>query len=159
MLFAIVPSKFDDAKRRADNMSKIRSLGYRPMGSILIPSASGKQSGRISTRVGDEIRQLRKRQGMTIVELSKCSQQSTGHLSQIERGVSVPSGAAIESIAAAFGVRVTWFFEAGEVSASSEGDVVGRAVLEVLERERLLENARATGQYLLEGLKQLHAKH
>jgi transcriptional regulator with XRE-family HTH domain len=107
-------------------MSKIRSLGYRPMGSTLIPSTSGKQSGRISSRVGDEIRQLRKRQGMTIVELSKRSQQSTGYLSQIERGVSVPSVAAIESIAAALGVRVTWFFEAGEVSASSEGDVVVR---------------------------------
>jgi transcriptional regulator with XRE-family HTH domain len=63
---------------------------------------------------------------MTIVELSKRSGQSTGFLSQIERGISIPSVSAIESIAAALGVRVTWFFEAGEVSASSEGDVVVR---------------------------------
>ena len=107
-------------------MSKIRSLGYRPMGSTLIPSAGGERSGRISSRVGEEIRQLRKRQGITIVELSKRSEQSTGYLSQIERGVSIPSVAAIERIAGALGVRVTWFFEAGEVSASSEGDIVVR---------------------------------
>ncbi len=96
------------------------------MGATLVPSATSKQSGRISSRVGDEIRQLRKRQGLTILELSKRSQQSTGYLSQIERGISIPSVAAIESIAGALGVRVTWFFEAGEVSASSEGDVVVR---------------------------------
>jgi hypothetical protein len=37
----------------------------------LIPSAGGERSGRISSRVGDEIRHLRKRQGMTLVELSQ----------------------------------------------------------------------------------------
>jgi transcriptional regulator with XRE-family HTH domain len=102
------------------------TLGYRPMGAILLPSPAAERGGELSGRLGQEIRLLRKRQGMTIVELSQKSGQSTGFLSQIERGISIPSVSAIESIARALGVRVTWFFEAGEVSSSSEGDVVVR---------------------------------
>lgn len=110
---------------RSPSAPPLRSLGYRPMGATLQRSG-GASPGQLSGRVGAEVRLLRKRLGITIVELSQKSGQSTGFLSQIERGISIPSVSAIESIAVALGVRVTWFFEAGEVVASSEGEVVVR---------------------------------
>jgi 4-aminobutyrate aminotransferase-like enzyme len=36
---------------------------------------------------------------------------------------------------------------------------VGMAVLDVIEKENLLENAKKTGDYILEGLKRLQSKH
>ncbi|MEQ8836013.1 helix-turn-helix domain-containing protein [Haliea sp.] len=61
--------------------------------------------------LGFDIRDLRKARGMTLSELSKISELSQGYLSQVERGISVPSIKALHSISRALGVTISWFFQ------------------------------------------------
>jgi len=64
--------------------------------------------------------------------------------------------AARPDLLAEFGARSRYFntFGGNPVSAAA-----GIAVLEVIESEGLIENARRTGAYLLEQLRQLQARH
>ena len=71
-------------------------------------------------------------------------------------GHPVAGMAARPDLLAEFGRRSRYFntFGGNPVSAAA-----GIAVLEVIESEGLIENARRTGAYLLEGLRQLQARH
>ncbi|MEQ8836022.1 helix-turn-helix domain-containing protein [Haliea sp.] len=61
--------------------------------------------------LGFDIRDLRKARGATLSELSNTSKLSQGYLSQVERGISVPSIKALHSISRALGVTISWFFQ------------------------------------------------
>lgn len=64
----------------------------------------------IDSRVGIEIKDLRKARGITLSALSEATDLSPGYLSQIERGVSSPSVKALYNISRALGVTISWFF-------------------------------------------------
>lgn len=60
--------------------------------------------------VGKDIRALRKSRAMTIDELAAALNRSLGFISQIERGLSMPSISDLRAIAAIFDVPVSFFF-------------------------------------------------
>ncbi|WP_084299222.1 cupin domain-containing protein [Bradyrhizobium sp. WSM1743] len=64
----------------------------------------------VGSRIGVEIKNLRKARGTTLDALSDKAGLSKGYLSQIERGISSPSVKALHSISRALGVTISWFF-------------------------------------------------
>lgn len=78
-------------------------------------------------RVGHEIRGLRKARDTTIADLSKATGLSKGYLSQIERGISIPSVKALHSISRALGVTISWFFPPETDGDEELRDIVVRA--------------------------------
>lgn len=62
--------------------------------------------------VGEKVRALRQQKKFRLSELAARSHLSSSLLSKVERGQAVPSLAALQSIAAAFGVSLTHFFPA-----------------------------------------------
>jgi len=84
-------------------------------------------AGKGSSWIGEEIRGLRKRRGLTIVDLAAAIGKSTGYVSQVERNVSVPSVADMQKVAAALGVQMGWFFDRGESGPPEELPFIVRA--------------------------------
>ncbi len=83
---------------------------------------------RIESRVGSEIRGLRRARNTTLAEFSEKTGLSQGYLSQIERGISSPSVKALHSISQALGVTISWFFS--DPTGEAEGhlrDTIVRA--------------------------------
>ena len=66
----------------------------------------------IDARVGQEVRDLRKALGMTLMQLADATSLSVGYLSQLERGLSNPSVSALYTISRALGVTIGWFLPA-----------------------------------------------
>jgi transcriptional regulator with XRE-family HTH domain len=78
-----------------------------------------------SAILGDRIRGLRKRRGMTLADLAAKSRLSPGYISQIERDLAQPSIPALVSLAACLDVTVQWFFSGpGEPPIEERGYVV-----------------------------------
>ena len=87
---------------------------------------SGRQNAVESTALdpnavfmGQSVRELRAAKEMTLQELSMGTKLSVGYLSQVERGLSAPSISALQAIAKALDVTVSWFFRASEGSESA----------------------------------------
>ena len=77
--------------------------------------------------IGDEIRGLRKAQGLTLKQVASGAGISVGYLSEIERNLSrLPIGV-LKSICDVFGVHMNWFFRAGRLGPAEERDIVVRA--------------------------------
>src|SRR3972149_2149014 len=71
--------------------------------------------------IGQKIRELRMHQGMKLKELSQKVGVTASFLSQVERGVAVPSIGSLKKISDAFGISITSFFgESGESKAAGE---------------------------------------
>jgi transcriptional regulator with XRE-family HTH domain len=81
----------------------------------------------IDKRVGKEIKALRKARDATLTDLSDATGLSRGYLSQIERGLSVPSVKALHQISRALGVTISWFFMSQTTDGADLQDVVVRA--------------------------------
>lgn len=64
--------------------------------------------------IGQKIRDLRKRLGITLKQLSTKTKLSQSYLSQIERNISQPSITALVSITHALGVTMQWIFSGTE---------------------------------------------
>ena len=77
--------------------------------------------------VGADLRALRRSRGLTLAVLADRLDRSVGWLSQVERGLSVPSIDDLRHVAAAFGVPLGFFFRNGDAPATERGRVV-RAV-------------------------------
>ena len=77
--------------------------------------------------LGERIRGLRKRRGLTLAQLAEAAGLSIGYISQLERNLASPSIPALVSIAKGLGVTVQWFF-AGEavVPEDERGYVIRR---------------------------------
>lgn len=84
-------------------------------GQILAPpyEIEELETSRLNPRLGDEIRDLRKANRMTLGQLADVTGLSIGFISQIERGQNRPSVTALFKISRALGVSVSWFFGAG----------------------------------------------
>ncbi|MEL7280766.1 MAG: XRE family transcriptional regulator [Pseudomonadota bacterium] len=71
-------------------------------------------------RVGQEIKDLRKARGATLMDLASETGLSPGYLSQIENAKASPSVKALHSISQALGVTISWFFSPD----SGDGDAL-----------------------------------
>jgi len=68
-----------------------------------------------TAEIGDEIRGLRRAQGLTLKQLAGAAGISVGYLSEIERNLTrVPIGV-LKSICDGLGVHMNWFFRAGKL--------------------------------------------
>lgn len=79
------------------------------------------------SRVGAEIRGLRKARNLTLSQLAAASGLSVGYLSMVEREQAMPSIKSLLSIAHALGVTIGWFFEGDTVRPQERGLVVRRS--------------------------------
>lgn len=77
-------------------------------------------------QLGQRIRELRKRQGLTLANLAESSGLSIGHISLIERNRTQPSINALLSLSRSLGVTVQWFFHGPETLIAEEKDYVVR---------------------------------
>lgn len=64
--------------------------------------------------IGNRLRTLRKQKGLSILQLSKLSEVSTGMISQIERDLVVPTVVSIWRIAKALDTNINYFFDGNE---------------------------------------------
>lgn len=81
-----------------------------------------------SVVLGHQVRDLRRAKRLTLVELAERIDRSVGWLSQIERGISEVSIAALQPIAEALGVQLSWFFaEAAPPQPDELGVVLRKA--------------------------------
>ena len=69
--------------------------------------------------IGVQVRQLRRRVGITVSELAAAAGLSGGMLSKIENGQISPSLASLQSLAGALNVPITTFFSTFEESATA----------------------------------------
>jgi len=87
---------------------------------------SGTRAEPASSALGPEIKALRRTRRMTLAALSHATDLSVGHLSQVERGLSMPSIKALHSISRALDVNVSWFFSSAQPAPPEERDYVVR---------------------------------
>ncbi len=78
-------------------------------------------------RIGQDIRALRKARGMTIADCAAALARSIGWLSQVERGLTVPSVHDLGQIAALFGVNIGFFFRSASRHPDEQGLIVRAA--------------------------------
>lgn len=75
--------------------------------------------------LGNDLRVLRKRRGLTLAQLAETVGRSVGWLSQVERDISEPAPEEIRNLAEALGVPAESFFGAAPVRPE-EADVIVR---------------------------------
>jgi transcriptional regulator with XRE-family HTH domain len=80
----------------------------------------------VNRHLGHQIRDLRRAKGVTIPQLAARIERSVGWLSQIERGLSEVSIAALHQIADALEVQLSWFFGQGATPPADEVGLVLR---------------------------------
>lgn len=90
-----------------------------------LPDALGDAEAVAS--IGGKIRDLRKLKRLTLARIAQATGLSIGHLSQVERGISAPSVRHLQLIAAALGVKISWFFDGGDPPPAAERGFIVRA--------------------------------
>jgi len=83
----------------------------------------------MANNLGQKIKRLRQEHNLTLKELSGKTDLSTGFLSQLERGLTTVAVDALERIAKALGVDITYFFAFplqphGEITRSYEKQLI-----------------------------------
>jgi transcriptional regulator with XRE-family HTH domain len=105
----IAKAKLVGAKRSRRSKAETGSAKDESAGQ-LVHGARPSVSQTIEASVGNQIREVRKRHGMTVKEMSTQSRISISMWSKIENGMTSPSLATLESIARALNVPVSFFF-------------------------------------------------
>ena len=100
---------------------------------------------RLAQAIGNEVRNCRKRLGITITELAGTSGLSTGMISKIENGTAAPSLMSLEVLSSALGIPISAFFQSYEQTKAAVHVKAG----EGFEAER--RGTRAGHQYKLLG--------
>lgn len=101
--------------------------------------------------LGEKIRNLRRQQAVTLDELSRKAKVSKSLLSQVERGISVPTVRTLEKVVKALGTTVSRLYsemEGSEKSGQSSGRI---RIVHKNERKRLIlgpERGRARYELL-----------
>lgn len=88
-------------------------------------SAKRSAADRSVQQVGSRMRELRRARGMTLTQVAAETGLSTGYLSQLENGTTVPSLSALSTVAAALGADITAYFppeDSPRVRVSRAGD-------------------------------------
>ena len=60
--------------------------------------------------IGEKLRLLRKRRGLTLQSVADATGISVGHLSELERDIASPTVKMLHDISRALGVSISWFF-------------------------------------------------
>lgn len=108
-------------------------------------AARGQREKVLEVAIGREVRAFRKRQGITVAELSNLTHLSIGMLSKIENGNTSPSLTTLQTLANALSVPLTAFFRQYEEQREAVHTKAGDGV----EIER--EGTRSGHQYNLLG--------
>jgi len=91
-------------------------------------SAGGSSSTEfhdLELRVGKRLRELRTAKGISLVDLAKAADVSVGNLSEIERGLAIPSIRTFCLLSSALGIGPGWLLEqSGPVSPNGDPYVV-----------------------------------
>ncbi len=77
-------------------------------------------------QIGEKLRQLRKRHGLTLAALAGRSGLSIAHISLIERNLAQPSINALVALAQSLEVTVQWFFGPDPQQIADEADFIVR---------------------------------
>ena len=80
----------------------------------------------VAVSLGNDIRGLRKTNGLTLADLAERTGRSVGFLSQVERGLKKPSVGTLQSIGDALGMGIGWFFQVEPGDDSEERAVIVR---------------------------------
>ena len=104
-----------------------------------------KSPRRLEIAIGAEIRRLRSEQDLTVAEISQRAGLSHGMVSKIERGLTSPSLATLQSLSEALSVPVTSFFRTVEEQQDASYVPAGQGIQ--VERQ----GTRAGHQYQLLG--------
>jgi len=104
--------------------SEIPSRIFMTLG--LLPSSSQSRSAPADPTLARDIRALRKARGLTLTALAEKLGRSIGWMSQVERGLSVPSLEDLRSLAELYSVPLGLFFS-HDVPLDAERGVVVRA--------------------------------
>lgn len=78
------------------------------------------------SQIGERLRLRRKLRGMSLKQVSEGAGLSVGMLSQVERGLAVPSVKSMRAICAALDMPVGWLFEASAEEHAEHDDYVVR---------------------------------
>lgn len=81
---------------------------------------------RIDRRIARDLRALRRARSLTLAQISESVGRSVGWLSQVERGISIPTLADLSRLADTFGVPMSLFFSR-EQPAEPEREIVVRS--------------------------------
>ncbi len=107
--------------------------------------SSGAPENALEVAIGRQVRRYRREQNLTITELARAAQLSTGMLSKIENGQTSPSLSTLRSVAGALNVPVTALFREYEEERDAVFVKAGRGLM--IERR----GTRAGHQYQLLG--------
>lgn len=77
--------------------------------------------------VGEDIRAIRKLRGMTLAELARDINRSTGWLSQVERGQAEPSISDLRRVASVFSFPLSFFFRNLDAPVHERGLIVRKS--------------------------------
>ena len=91
-------------------------------------------------KLGEDLRALRKAQGLTLNDLSAASGRSVSFLSKVERGLARPSVTSLQEVAEALGVPVGWFFETDGPAPAEERPFI--PLQDLVELERGIDGVR-----------------
>lgn len=131
----------------AGRVSNPPGTGQGETAPVVDENAAGSPVGdnRLELAIGREVRSFRKRQDLTVNELSRLAGLSSGMLSKIERGLASPSLATLRSLSTALQVPVTAFFRKFEEQRDATFVKAGQGL--IIERR----GSRAGHQYQLLG--------
>lgn len=87
-------------------------------------------------KLGQRIRDLRSKAGMTLTELAKATGVSIGTLSQLERGLVSPTVRTVYTVANALGVMPAWLIDPSQNTSKS---VESQYIVRAGQRSRLLD--------------------
>lgn len=79
------------------------------------------------SQIGERLRLRRKLRGLSLKDVSTRAGLSVGMLSQVERGLALPSVKSMRAICAALDMPVAWLFEAASETNPDHNDYVVRA--------------------------------
>jgi len=78
-------------------------------------------------QIGQQIRDLRKAKGITLIAMAKHIDRSIGYLSQVERGVSALPIATLKAISEMLNVNISWFFHTDNETPKEELNYIVRS--------------------------------
>jgi transcriptional regulator with XRE-family HTH domain len=98
--------------------------GRRAAGAFTLPM-DGTPFPDLEIKVGKRLRELRTAKGISLADLAKAAEISVGNLSEIERGLAVPSIRTFCQLSKALGIGAGWLLEqSGAVHANDDPYVI-----------------------------------
>jgi transcriptional regulator with XRE-family HTH domain len=97
-------------------------MGQADQMSPALPSEPSDQSAQI----GERLRLRRKLRGLSLKQVADGAGLSVGMLSQVERGLAVPSVKSMRAICAALDMPVIWLFQAASDRSDEDADIIVR---------------------------------